>query len=313
MPTYFKIPLGMMLTSRYKVALSLPDLESQTNSFSTKYAPGCSAQLLDSNPSQLFLHYKVTCNAKWSDPSGHEVRVQFDLSEVTDEASAKNIDVRVSCTCPAFLYWGAQWNLNQRDSLEGQPRPLLAPPTERLDLRGHYVICKHCYVVFKRILPSVQHNIDNILRKRDVKQKQPTIAPKPQTEQRQEQMRRRQEQKDLRKERNEKVKKDLGDAARQREQDLEDEGKVVRTEPATHQHEVPNEPDIHDPELEKLDQQRKQEQAEQDRLQQEEEAKAMQKKEPVENEPKSDRQLLEEKKQREQDNGMKSFLNRKMK
>ena len=40
-----------------------------------------------------------------------------------------------------------------------------------MDLRGHFVICKHCYVVFKRILPSVQHNIVKILREREMQRK----------------------------------------------------------------------------------------------------------------------------------------------
>ena len=53
---------------------------------------------------------------------------------------------------------------HQRDGLLGEPRPLLQAPTERLDLRSNYVICKHCKAVFERILPSVQHNINNITR-----------------------------------------------------------------------------------------------------------------------------------------------------
>lgn len=311
---YMKFPLGMLLSSQYKVALSLPELQSQTNQFSHKWAPGCVAQLMDSDPPNLFLHYNVTCNAKWSDPRGHEVRVKFDLSQVTSEQTAKNLDVRVSCSCPAFLYWGAQWNLNQRDSLEGQARPLLAPPTERMDLRGHFVLCKHAWVVFKRILPSVQHNVDNILRKLDVEKHQPAPPPKERVQQQQEKMKRRQDVQEQRKQRNVDIQKDLGEAAKRRDERLLPEHyKVVRTEPATHQHEVPNEPDIHDPELERQDQQEKAEQAERDRLQQEEEAKIMQKEDTekdVDSKTK-DRELLDRKKKQEQESGMKSFLDRK--
>jgi|SRR5271157_649204 len=276
MPTYFSLPYRIFTSSKYKVALSLPDLQAQTNSFSKKYAPGCSASLLDSDPPNLYLHYNVTCSAKWSDPKGHEVRVKFDLSQVTDENTAKDIDVRVSCSCPAFLYWGAQWNLNQRDSLEGQARPLLAPPTERLDLRGDYVICKHCWVVFKRILPSVQHNIVKILRKREVERKKPTIEQKPEVKKRQDEMKEREER------RKTKGKPPAGTPERrQNEQVIRDQRmlpehyKIVRTEPATHVHPIPNEPDIHDPELEKLDQQVKEEEEAKLRMQEEEEAKMM--------------------------------------
>jgi hypothetical protein len=63
----------------------------------------------------------------------------------------------------------------------------LQAPTERLDLRSNYVICKHCKAVFERILPSVQHNIDNINRKKEVEknkelqkgQQPPTIRRQP--------------------------------------------------------------------------------------------------------------------------------------
>ena len=165
----------------HKIAISVPELVQQTNDFSTKNRPGCNPKLTGSNPRSLFLNYNVKCNLKTSDPAGHDVKVRFDLSNVTDETSAKNLDVEASCSCPAFLYWGAQWNLHQRDALEGEARPLLTAPTERLDLRNRFLICKHCKSVFERILPSVQHNIVNIVRKRNVeetkKRKQQTGEP----------------------------------------------------------------------------------------------------------------------------------------
>jgi hypothetical protein len=163
---YIKVKLGQLLNPKtHKVAISLPELVQQTNAFSVKNRPGCVPVLQDSNPPDLYLRYKVTCNLPDSDPAGHDVRVHFDVSKIQETTRAQDLDVRVSCSCPAFLYWGAQWNLHQRDGLEGEPRPLLTAPTERLDLRTHFVICKHCKAVMDRILPSVQHNISNILRK----------------------------------------------------------------------------------------------------------------------------------------------------
>ena len=117
-----------------------------------------------------------------------------------------------------------------------------------------------------------------------------------------------------RRQRNEQIQQDLGEAAKRRDERLLPEHKkVVRTEPATHMHEVPNEPDIHDPEIERQDQQEKAEEAERDRLQQEEEAKMMQKEnteKDVDSKTK-DRELLDRKKKQEQESGMKSFLDRK--
>jgi hypothetical protein len=169
---YISFSLGLFETPRsHKVAISLPDLVRETNAFSHQYEGGCAATLQESNPKDLFLRYNVKCSKPDSNPAGHDVRVHFDVNKLNETQMAKDLDVRVSCTCEAFLYWGAQWNLHQRDGLEGQPRPLLQAPTERLDLRGHFVVCKHCYVVFKRILPSVQHNIVKILREREVQRK----------------------------------------------------------------------------------------------------------------------------------------------
>ena len=160
--------LGDYMQGKWKVAMALPELVRQTNSFSTHNKPGCIATLTGSSPKELFLRYNVTCHLKESDPAGHEVKIRFDLDAITDETKATDLDVYASCTCPAALWWGMQWNLHQRDALEGEPRPLLTAPTERLDLRNHFLLCKHAATVAERILPSVQHNIVKIVRKRHV-------------------------------------------------------------------------------------------------------------------------------------------------
>jgi hypothetical protein len=223
-----------------KRAISLPELTEQTNNFSVKNRPGCTPALLKSNPKELFLGYNVTCTLKNSDPAGHDVKVHFDLSGVTDASTAKNLDVAVSCSCPAFLYWGAQWNAHQLDALEGEPRPLLTAPTERLDLRDGFVICKHVKAVSERILPSVQHNIVKILRQRhlDEQKKEETKqqkSPRPSLQQRQDEMRERQLQKrrkaPTQKTRNKDVREQLQRGLEKRDQPLDDV--VQRDTPAT--------------------------------------------------------------------------------
>src|SRR5208337_3659306 len=124
----FFITIPVVLADKHpftKTAISLPEIIRQTNSFSKKYRPGCAPKLLDSNPKALFLHYNVKCNKKDSDPAGHDVRIQFDVTKVQESQQARDLDVQVSCSCPAFLYWGAQWNLHQQDGLLGTPRPKL--------------------------------------------------------------------------------------------------------------------------------------------------------------------------------------------
>lgn len=234
-----------------KTAISLPEIVRQTNQFSKKYRGGCMPRLLDSNPKALFLHYNVKCNKEDSDPAGHDVRVQFDVTKVEESQKAKDLDIQVQCSCPAFLYWGAQWNLHQRD---GRPaRPELQAPKERLDLRGNYVICKHIHAVFERILPSVQHNIVNILRKRRVEENTRKMDQTPERLQKdKEREEKRKELEKIRKTKNKVIKQKLLDALKDEEEarmlhekDLDEQvpegGAIERSEPATGDHEAPEE------------------------------------------------------------------------
>ena len=193
------IPVMVLRPPYTKVAISLPSLLRQTNAFSVKRRPGCEARLKRSRPKELFLEYNVTCHEKDSDPAGHDVQVQFNLEDVEKTQDAKRLDVRCSCSCPAFLYWGQQWNLHQRDALLGEPRPLLKAPEERLDLRANAIICKHAKTVFEKILPAVQHNIVNIVREKEVEknkerlEEQPPSPKEKKLQERQEEMRKRKE------------------------------------------------------------------------------------------------------------------------
>src|SRR5271165_49302 len=82
---------------KYKIAISLPELVSETNAFSVHNRPGCTPKLLDSNPDDLFLDYNVRCTLKSSNPAGHEVRVHFDVDKINDTQKAKDLDVQCSC------------------------------------------------------------------------------------------------------------------------------------------------------------------------------------------------------------------------
>ena len=159
---WMSIPLQKLASRKYKVAFSIKELVDASNAFSKKYVGGCTPTLIKSEPKKLFMHYRVICTKADSDPKGHEVRVQFDLSKIDTSSNINNLDVKVSCSCPAFLYWGAQWNLHELDSLEGVPRPKLVAPTEQLHKRNEYFICKHVKVVSDRITPAVSNVLNRI-------------------------------------------------------------------------------------------------------------------------------------------------------
>lgn len=256
------IPLFLTDQPHIKTAVSLPELVRQTNAFSKRYRPGCAPKLLDSNPKALFLHYNVKCNKADSDPSGHDVRVQFDVTKVQESQKAKDLDLQISCSCEAFLYWGAQWNLHQRDGLLGQPRPKLVAPTERLDLRANFVICKHIHAVFERILPSVQHNIVNILREREVQKNKDKVRQTPERLKKlQDEIKRKNELKKIRETKDKTVRDKMLESLKSEEQarllheqELKNQGKapgeVDREEPAVEE-ELPESaegPHEHEPE-----------------------------------------------------------------
>lgn len=162
---WISIPLQKLVTGKCKVAFSIKELVNESNGFSKKFVPGCTPSLIKSDPKNLFMNYRVTCTKADSDPKGHEVRVQFDLSKIDTSSTINNLDVKCSCGCPAFLYWGAQWNLHSLDSLEGVPRPKLVAPTEQLEKRDTYFICKHIKVVSDRITPAITNVLNNIKNK----------------------------------------------------------------------------------------------------------------------------------------------------
>lgn len=161
---WVSIPFSQMAVRRYKIALNIRELTSLTNEFSRKYVGGCAATLEKSYPKQLSWQYRVKCSKADSDPAGHVVRVVLDLSQVTSTATLSDLQVRCSCSCPAFLYWGAQWHLHQEQALEGQARPLLQAPTEQLDKRNGYLVCKHVQVVAKQVIPGISRVLNGLTR-----------------------------------------------------------------------------------------------------------------------------------------------------
>lgn len=164
-PVWHKVSLRQVLGLKHpgtvKIAFSLKDLVQLTSDWSVSKAPNCTSTVLRTDPSTFLLVYKVRCREKYSSAKGHIVRVKFDPKRVTLDDSVDSLDVRLSCDCEAFLYWGAQWNLSTGDALYGQPRPLLQAPKD--DPRRHqFVLCKHCKVVADRVFPVILRTLERI-------------------------------------------------------------------------------------------------------------------------------------------------------
>jgi hypothetical protein len=134
---------------RQKRAAVLRDLVSESPANSKVRKARCSARFVGFNKGDTTWHltYRVTCTESYSDPAGHTVKLR--LYPEVGISDALDLDVEASCSCPAFVYWGAQWNLNVRKSLERvQDGSMLSAPTQS---RHNFIVCKHIATVADKI------------------------------------------------------------------------------------------------------------------------------------------------------------------
>lgn len=77
----------------------------------------------------------------------YQVDIKFDKTGATD---LKQLDVKVRCNCPFFIYNGPEYNASSGNYLFSGPRGTAAPPDVRDPSRVYY-ICKHINAVFSLI------------------------------------------------------------------------------------------------------------------------------------------------------------------
>jgi hypothetical protein len=81
---------------------------------------------------------------------------------------AGRLHVRVSCSCPSWLFWGPQYNAVMKSYVYGPIQPKFAPPKVR-DPAGRCLVCKHvmaCIPIVKGYkLPTIPREIrDKIIK-----------------------------------------------------------------------------------------------------------------------------------------------------
>lgn len=82
---------------------------------------------------------------RWSfaTTSGNDnYRTIFQFIPYKNVRETEKLHVRASCTCPSWLFWGAQYHAVMEDYLYGRIRPKFAPPVKR-DPKGQFMVCKH--------------------------------------------------------------------------------------------------------------------------------------------------------------------------
>lgn len=98
-----------------------------------EHAPGVPVRLLRAEPRA----------ARWTFSTGsHSYATVFQFIPKGTITDPNKLHVRVSCSCPSWLFWGAQYNAVLDDYLYGKVKPKFTPPNKR-DPSGRFLVCKH--------------------------------------------------------------------------------------------------------------------------------------------------------------------------
>ena len=82
---------------------------------------------------------------RWTFTTGSGKENYTTIFQFVPQGTIKQTDklqVRVSCSCPSWLFWGAQYNAVLGDYLYGKVRPKFTPPHKR-DPENRFLVCKH--------------------------------------------------------------------------------------------------------------------------------------------------------------------------
>jgi hypothetical protein len=122
-----------------KVAVRLSELLNAKSEIATKYAKPVTLKLMKAAPKIGRWMFKAYGNKKGSSEQGHVVKLAF--KKVGKTKDVQKLQMKVSCSCDAFKYWGISYNLSSlNSSLEHEDRP----PDIR-DPEGKNFMCKHIY------------------------------------------------------------------------------------------------------------------------------------------------------------------------
>ena len=91
------------------------------------------------------------------------------------------LHVQVNCSCPSFLYWGAQWHAYMESYLYGAVRPIVTAPKKR-DVGNKFLVCKHilaCMPVVSRFhLEGITPEVSERLKQKPITRVMPTYHEK---------------------------------------------------------------------------------------------------------------------------------------
>lgn len=141
-------------------AMTIPELKNSIDGDSRARAGECSVYAEDADVvNGIFTFSAQSSNSlnsyiervqfmNWQTIVPPDIDPETTLIDVLSEfPQVMELEVRVDCNCPAFSYWGHQWNLTQLDTALEQAIPPTKNPTETKSGQGRYS-CKHLAAVY---------------------------------------------------------------------------------------------------------------------------------------------------------------------
>jgi hypothetical protein len=159
------MPVEISLYNRIRIAKLMQDIDKPRLTTKTK-----GVHPLDLRGVSVRLKQALPHLAKWIfvTGSGHGYYTTiFEFVPKGNITDVNKLDVRVSCSCPSWLYWGAQYNALIGGYIYGPVRIKGTPPGVR-DPNGTFTICKHVlaameyvkkYSLYKKIAPGVKKKL----------------------------------------------------------------------------------------------------------------------------------------------------------
>jgi hypothetical protein len=139
------IPIQSLFSGR--VALTVEQLHQQsTHPIIVDRAQSCSVKILRVMPKFLRWRYAVDCGN-----GPHVVKLKVEMPADRRIRRVTSGDLRVSCSCPFWVYYGSEYHAKELGYLDGRLRGTGAPPDIR-DPTGKNLLCKHAYAVISRVL-----------------------------------------------------------------------------------------------------------------------------------------------------------------
>ena len=141
-------PFEMTLDLNNKrIAMLLSGLEqskidSKTKGLHKPDVGGVTIRVFRSNPKVGRWIFKTRSGSRPPAAIEWPYTTTFQFIPSSNEKHVNKLNVRTSCTCPSWLFWGAQYNATMDDYRYGPIRPKFAPPVIR-DPRGNFLACKH--------------------------------------------------------------------------------------------------------------------------------------------------------------------------